>query len=100
MKTPINRIDLSTKYKQNKITVATDMTYSHSTHPEARIAGAFDGSTNYWSGAFKAGTAGSTLPQQWRRSERQLELPTAKRSNFSRTSRRSRSASTSTLPAK
>jgi|GEM_PF-902417 len=60
VKTPINRIDLKEKYKQGKITVTTDMTYTNAAHPEARIAGAFDGSTNYWSGAFKAGSAGST----------------------------------------
>jgi hypothetical protein len=48
-----NRIDLKNLYKQGKITVNTDMDYSNANTPEARISGVFDGSTDYWSGAFK-----------------------------------------------
>ncbi|HEY0668116.1 MAG TPA: exo-alpha-sialidase [Sphingobacteriaceae bacterium] len=54
-----NRIDLKNLYKQGKITVNTDMIYSNSNAPETGISGAFDGSTDYWSGAFKSGRQAS-----------------------------------------
>lgn len=48
-----NRIDLKTKYAQGAVTImpATTLTYTDANHPEARTSGAFDGSTDYWSGA-------------------------------------------------
>lgn len=54
-----NKIDLKTMHKLGQIAVSTDMNYTDSAHPEARVSGAFDGSTDYWSSAFKSGTAGS-----------------------------------------
>lgn len=55
-----NRIDLKKKYALGAITVTTDFPGSYSgSHPEARISGAFDGSTDYWSGAFKSGSSGT-----------------------------------------
>lgn len=54
-----NRIDLKTKYPAGDIAVTTDMTYTDAAHPEAGIAGAFDASTDYWSGAFKMANSGS-----------------------------------------
>jgi len=59
VRTERNRIDLKTKYGLGALTVTTDMNYANATHPEARVSGAFDGSTNYWSGAFKSGTSGT-----------------------------------------
>lgn len=60
VRTQRNRIDLKTKYAQGAITVTSDFPASYdSAHPEARISGAFDGSTDYWSGAFKSGTSGT-----------------------------------------
>lgn len=53
-----NRIDLKTKYP-GQISVSTDMTYTDAVHPEAGISGAFDASTDYWSGAFKMSNSGS-----------------------------------------
>ena len=48
-----NRIDLETKYSLGTVTImpATTLTYTDAAHPEARTSGAFDGSTDYWSGA-------------------------------------------------
>lgn len=46
-----NRIDLKTMYHDGKITVS-GLTYTTATHPECRQSGAFDASTDYWSGAF------------------------------------------------
>lgn len=48
-----NKIDLKTKFRNGEISVETDLNFSRSASPETRIAGAFDGSTAYWSGAFK-----------------------------------------------
>ena len=59
VRTQRNRIDLANKVAAGAVTITTDMTYSNSANPEARIAGAYDGSTNYWSGAFKSATTGS-----------------------------------------
>lgn len=53
-----NRIDLKTKYPARDIAVNTDMTYTDAVHPEAGISGAFDASTDYWSGAFKMANSG------------------------------------------
>jgi len=50
-----NRIDLSGKYAAGSITITTDLTYSDSAHLETRLTGAFDGSTDYWSGALQVG---------------------------------------------
>ena len=56
----VNRIDLKTKLKLNPAMVMTDMTYANiAAFPETRVAGAVDGSTDYWSGAFKNATSGS-----------------------------------------
>ena len=59
VRTERNRIDLEAKYGLGAVTVTTDLTYANASHPEARAAGAFDGNTNYWSGAFKSGTSGT-----------------------------------------
>lgn len=53
-----NRIDLKTKYANGDITVTTDLNYTNTAHPEARVSGAFDGSTDYWSSAWKNGSSG------------------------------------------
>jgi hypothetical protein len=55
-----NRIDLKSKYAAvpKQADVSTDMTYADAIHPEAQTSGAFDASTDYWSGAFKAATSG------------------------------------------
>jgi hypothetical protein len=56
-----NRIDLASKYESGDITVTTDLTHIDAAHPEAGIAGAFDGSTDYWSSAFKNGGGSGTF---------------------------------------
>lgn len=53
-----NRIDLRARYAAQALAVDTDLTQSIAGHPETRVSGAFDGSADYWSGAFKAGTSG------------------------------------------
>ncbi|GIE92244.1 exo-alpha-sialidase [Actinoplanes regularis] len=55
----VGRIDLATKYRKHVITVDTDLTTAVAGHPRARVDGAFDGSTEYWSSAVKAGGAGT-----------------------------------------
>ncbi|MDR7275480.1 discoidin domain-containing protein [Catenuloplanes atrovinosus] len=55
----VGRIDLATKYRQGRITVSTDLSDSIEGHPRARVDGAFDGSTEYWSSAVKADGAGT-----------------------------------------
>jgi hypothetical protein len=57
------KIDLATKYQKNKIQVTTNMTYTSAAHPRTGVAGAFDGSTEYWSSAVSANTAGSFVIQ-------------------------------------
>jgi hypothetical protein len=59
VRTQRNRIDLKTKYSLGAITLSGDLTYADAAHPEIRQSGAFDGSTDYWSGAFKSGTSGT-----------------------------------------
>jgi hypothetical protein len=54
----INRIDLKSRLAAGTITISTDMTYTPATSQEARSSGAIDGSTDYWSGAFKNATSG------------------------------------------
>ncbi|MDP9794006.1 hypothetical protein J2S43_002518 [Catenuloplanes nepalensis] len=54
----VGRIDLATKYRQGHISVSTNMTDSITGHPRARVDGAFDGSTEYWSSAVKADGSG------------------------------------------
>ncbi|WP_460681395.1 discoidin domain-containing protein [Mucilaginibacter boryungensis] len=53
-----NRIDLKTKYP-GQVGITTNMTYTSATHPETGVAGAFDASTDYWSGAFNMSTSGN-----------------------------------------
>lgn len=53
-----NKIDLKSKFEAGTIRVKTDLNYKNKLFPEARVAGVFDGSTNYWSGAFKKGKKG------------------------------------------
>jgi hypothetical protein len=55
----VGKIDLLSKFQQGLVAVTTDMTWSSSAHPRARPEGAFDGSTEYWSSAVKAGGGGS-----------------------------------------
>ncbi|MDQ0363865.1 discoidin domain-containing protein [Catenuloplanes indicus] len=55
----VGRIDLATKYRKGKITVSGNMTSSVPGHPRARVDGAFDGSTEYWSSAVNTGGAGT-----------------------------------------
>jgi len=57
----INRIDLKTKLALGLITVTTDLTYTDTNNQESRSSGAVDGSTNYWSGAFKSATTASYM---------------------------------------
>jgi hypothetical protein len=57
----VGRIDLATKYRKGKITVGGDMTSTVDGHPRARVDGAFDGSTEYWSSAVHAGGAGTFI---------------------------------------
>jgi len=57
--TNVNRIDLKGRVAAGTATITTDLTYSNATHPEARTSGAYDGSADYWSGAFKSGTSGT-----------------------------------------
>ena len=57
--TNVNRIDLKGRVAAGLATITTDLTYSNATHPEARTSGAYDGSADYWSGAFKSGTSGT-----------------------------------------
>jgi len=59
VRTQRNRIDLANKVAAGAVTITTDMTYSNATHPEARTSAAYDGSSAYWSGAFKSATTGS-----------------------------------------
>jgi hypothetical protein len=57
------KIDLATKYRQGLINVQTNMNYTTAAHPRTGVAGAFDGSTEYWSSAVSANTAGSFIIQ-------------------------------------
>ena len=53
------QLDLKSRFSAGTISVTTDLTLINGTFPEARLSGAFDGSTECWSGAFKTGTSGS-----------------------------------------
>ncbi|MBF9129653.1 exo-alpha-sialidase [Plantactinospora sp. S1510] len=55
----VGRIDLATKYRTGTITVGGTMTTPVTGHPRARADGAFDGSTEYWSSAVDADSAGT-----------------------------------------
>lgn len=55
------RLDLKTLYANSLISVTSDMTYSNGNHPEARVAAVFDGSTDYWSGAFRQASSGEVV---------------------------------------
>ncbi len=59
----VGKIDLATKYRLGRIAVIGDMTSTVPGHPRARVDGAFDGSTEYWSSAVRAGGAGSYVIQ-------------------------------------
>lgn len=54
-----NALDLKSMLADGYASVSTDMTYSNATHPEARTSAPFDGSTDYWSGAFKMASSGT-----------------------------------------
>ncbi|MEJ7780390.1 MAG: exo-alpha-sialidase [Daejeonella sp.] len=54
-----DKIDLGRMFLNKQISVQTDLNFSRPASPETRVSGCFDGSTNYWSGAFKAGKKGS-----------------------------------------
>ena len=55
------KIDLADKLRAGTIAVSGNMTYTSSAHPRTGVAGAFDGSTEYWSSAAAAGDAGSMI---------------------------------------
>jgi hypothetical protein len=55
----VGRIDLATKYRQGTVTVSGNMADTVAGHPRARVDGAFDGSTEYWSSAVHVGGPGS-----------------------------------------
>jgi len=57
----VGKIDLYSKYQAGLISVTTDMNYTDSAHPRVGVTGAFDGSTDYWSSAARAGGAGSYI---------------------------------------
>jgi hypothetical protein len=64
----VGKIDLASKYHKNKVHVDTNMTFTTATHPRTGVAGAFDGSTEYWSSAVSANSAGHftvTLDKQY-----------------------------------
>jgi hypothetical protein len=55
----VGKIDLATKYRQGLINVQTNMNYTTAAHPRTGVAGAFDGSTEYWSSAVSPGGDGT-----------------------------------------
>ena len=55
------KIDLASKYRKGTVTVTGNMTSAVPGHPRARVDGAFDGSTEYWSSAVHAGGAGTFI---------------------------------------
>lgn len=57
----VGKIDLATKYRKGKITVGGDMTDTVPGYARARVDGAFDGSTEYWSSAVRAGGPGTFI---------------------------------------
>lgn len=54
-----NRIDLAGRYAAGALTLTTDLTHTAPAQPEMRPTGAFDGSTDYRSGAFSTAASGS-----------------------------------------
>ena len=56
----VGKIDLASKVERGLVQVSTDMNWTSDAHPRARPAGAFDGSTDYWSSAV-TDRAGGTL---------------------------------------
>ncbi|RKR91904.1 F5/8 type C domain-containing protein [Micromonospora pisi] len=52
------KIDLATKYRLGKVAVGGDLRSAVTGHPRARVDGAFDGSTEYWSSAVRASGSG------------------------------------------
>jgi hypothetical protein len=54
----VGKIDLLSKFQRQLITVTTDLTWGSMAHPRARVEGAFDGSTEFWSSAVKSGGGG------------------------------------------
>ncbi len=56
-----NRLDLKTMYAQGAMTIspATTLTDVNASHPENKKEAAFDGSTDYWSGASATATSGT-----------------------------------------
>jgi hypothetical protein len=55
----VGKIDLATKHRLGQVAVTTDMDYDPQAHPRTGPAGAFDGSTDYWSSAVRSGGAGT-----------------------------------------
>lgn len=55
----VGKIDLAGKYRLGQVTVDTNMTWTDPAHPRARVDGALDGSTEYWSSAVRSGGPGS-----------------------------------------
>ena len=55
----VGKIDLLSKFQHGLVHVDTDMTWTSTTHPRARVDGAFDGSTEYWSSAVKRDGGGT-----------------------------------------
>ena len=56
------KVDLAGKIRSGRITViSNDFTWNSPQHRETRLAGAFDGSTQYWSSAMAAKRAGEAM---------------------------------------
>ncbi|MFI1988620.1 discoidin domain-containing protein [Actinoplanes sp. NPDC020271] len=73
----VGKIDLATKYRLGQIQVSTDMTATPDGHPRTGPAGAFDGSTDYWSSAARldgAGTYTITLDREYQLTRLGLSL--------------------------
>ncbi|MCW2135815.1 discoidin domain-containing protein [Actinoplanes cyaneus] len=73
----VGKIDLATKYRLGQIQVSTDMTATPDGRPRTGPAGAFDGSTDYWSSAARtdgAGTYTITLDREYQLTRLGLSL--------------------------
>lgn len=55
----VGKIDLAGKIRAGTVTVSGNMTHTSPDHPRTGVAGAFDGSTEYWSSAVAAGGPGT-----------------------------------------
>jgi len=54
---PQDRLDLLAMYADGDVQIATDMTWTTTSHPETGITGAIDGSLSYWNAAFRGSKA-------------------------------------------